>query len=56
MLKSVIFEVIGDQRLFCDGCERRVEGLLKALQGVRQVCSRAGAQSTHRGVVRRRGA
>ena len=44
MFKSVIFEVIGDQRLFCDGCERRVEGLLKALQGVRQVRAQARNQ------------
>lgn len=45
MLKSVNFEVIGDQRLFCDGCERRVERLLKALQGVGQV--RAQARNQH---------
>jgi copper chaperone len=37
MLKSVTFEVIGDQRLHCEGCERRVKRLLKALQGVGQV-------------------
>lgn len=45
MLKSVILEVVGDQRLFCDGCERRVERLLKALQGVGQV--RAQARNQH---------
>jgi len=44
VLKSAIFEVIGDQRLFCDGCERRVEGLLKALHGVRQVRAQARNQ------------
>jgi len=44
VLKSVIFEVIGEQRLFCDGCERRVESLLKALQGVRQVRAQARNQ------------
>lgn len=43
MLKSVTFEVVGDQRLVCAGCEQRVERLLKALQGVRQV--RAEAQN-----------
>ncbi len=37
MLKSITFEVIGDQRLHCEGCKQRVERLLKALQGVRQV-------------------
>jgi len=40
MFKSVTFEVIGDQRLACEGCEERVEHLLKALQGVRQVRAR----------------
>ncbi len=44
MLRSVTFEVIGDQRLFCEGCERRVEGLLKTLQGMRQVRARARKQ------------
>jgi copper chaperone len=44
MLKSVTFEVIGDQRLHCEGCERRVERLLKALQGVGQVRAHAHNQ------------
>jgi copper chaperone len=44
MFKTVTFEVIGDHRLFCEGCERRVEGLLKALQGVRQVRAQARKQ------------
>ncbi len=44
MFKSVTFEVIGDQRLACEGCEERVEHLLKALQGVRQVRARARNQ------------
>ena len=37
MFKSITFELIGDQRLVCEGCEQRVERLLKALQGVGQV-------------------
>ena len=37
MLKTVTFEVIGDQRLACQGCEERVEDVLKTLQGVKQV-------------------
>ncbi len=37
MFKSVVFEVIGDQKLACEGCEERVEDLLKAMEGVRQV-------------------
>jgi len=43
MLKSISLEVVGDQRLTCEGCEQRVERLLKTLQGVRQV--RAEAQN-----------
>lgn len=44
MVKSVTFEVVGEQRLFCEGCEQRVKGLLKALQGVRQVRAQARNQ------------
>ena len=34
MLKSITFEVVGDQRIVCDGCEQRVEKLLKSVPGV----------------------
>ena len=44
MFKSVIFEVIGNQRLACEGCEERVEDLLKTIEGVRQVRARARKQ------------
>ena len=44
MFKSITFEVIGDQRLVCEGCEERVEHALKALQGVGQVRARARNQ------------
>jgi copper chaperone len=44
VFKSITFEVIGDQRIVCEGCEQRVEGLLRALQGVRQVRARARNQ------------
>jgi len=44
MFKSITFEVIGDQRLVCESCERRVERLLKALQGVGQVRAQAHDQ------------
>jgi copper chaperone len=37
MFKSITFEVVGEQRLTCGGCEERVEDLLKAVPGVRQV-------------------
>lgn len=44
MFKSVTFEVIGDQRLHCESCERRVERLLKGLQGVSKVRAQARNQ------------
>jgi copper chaperone len=44
MLKSITFEVIGDERLHCEGCEQRVERLLKTLPGVRQVHAHAHNQ------------
>lgn len=37
MLKSITFEVVGDQRIVCDGCEQRVEKLLKSVEGVDKV-------------------
>lgn len=37
MFKSMIFEVIGDQQMVCENCERRVERMLKALDGVGKV-------------------
>ena len=44
MLKSITLEVIGEERLHCEGCEQRVERLLKSLQGVRQVRAHAHNQ------------
>jgi copper chaperone len=44
MFKSITFEIVGDQRLTCEGCEERVVDLLKGLQGVRQVKARARNQ------------
>ena len=44
MFRSATFEVIGDQRLHCEGCEQRVERLLKALPGVGQVRAQASNQ------------
>lgn len=37
MFKSITFEVIGHQQIVCEGCEQRVERLLKALPGVGKV-------------------
>ena len=44
MFKSVTFEITGDQRLACEGCEQRVERLLKAVPGVGQVHAHASNQ------------
>ena len=44
MLKSVTFEVVGEQRLNCSACEQRVTRLLKTLEGVGQVRARAETQ------------
>ncbi len=44
MFKSATFEVLGKQRIVCEGCEQRVERLLNSLEGVRQVRARARTQ------------
>lgn len=44
MLESITLEVIGDLRLVCEGCEQRVERMLRALPGVDQVRARARNQ------------
>ncbi len=44
MLKSITLEVVGDQRIVCEGCEQRVERSLKALPGVEQVRAQARKQ------------
>jgi copper chaperone len=44
MFKSITFEVIGDQRIVCEGCEQRIERMLKALPGVERVRAQARKQ------------
>lgn len=44
MFKSITLEVVGDQRIACESCEQRIEGLLKALPGVGKVRVRAHNQ------------
>lgn len=44
MFKSITLEVVGDQRITCEGCEQRIESLLKALPGVGKVRARAHNQ------------
>lgn len=44
MFKSITFEVVGPQRIACDGCEQRVEKLLKSVEGVDKVRARSKNQ------------
>ena len=44
MLQSATLEVIGDQRLHCEGCENRVMRLLKGLPGVARVRAQSSNQ------------
>ena len=44
MLKSITFEVIGDHRIVCGGCEERIEALLKGLDGVAKVRAKSRNQ------------
>ena len=37
MFESIVFEVVGDQKMVCESCERRVERMLKGLDGVSKV-------------------
>lgn len=37
MLKSITFEVTGNQTIACEGCEERIEKMLKGVQGVDKV-------------------
>ena len=44
MLKSVTFEVTGEQQLHCEACEQRVARLLKTVEGVGHVRAQADRQ------------
>ena len=44
MLKSVTFQITGEQRLHCEACEQRVARLLKTVEGVGQVRAQADHQ------------
>lgn len=37
MLKSFTFEVVGSQRINCQGCEERIESALKKVPGINKV-------------------
>ncbi len=44
MLKSITLEVVGDDRINCEGCEERVEQALKKVPGVEQVRAKSSNQ------------
>lgn len=44
MLKSITLQVVGDDRLNCEGCEERVEQALKKVPGVSQIRARSSNQ------------
>lgn len=44
MFKSLTLEVVGDERLNCEGCEERVEHALKKVPGVGKVRARSSNQ------------
>lgn len=37
MLKPITLEVVGPQKIVCEGCEERIENALKTLAGVKKV-------------------
>lgn len=44
MMKSVTLEVVGKDRINCEGCEERVELALKKVPGVSQVRAKSSNQ------------
>lgn len=44
MLKSETFEIVGDQKLHCEGCENRLIRLVKGIPGVVRVRAQASNQ------------
>lgn len=44
MFKTVTLEVIGEDRLNCEGCEERVEDALKKVRGIGKVRARSSNQ------------
>lgn len=44
MLKSLTLEVVGEQKLHCEGCANRVMRLLTSLQGVERARAQASNQ------------
>jgi copper chaperone CopZ len=44
MIKSLSYLITGDEKIRCEGCERRITNALKGLNGVRQVSANAASQ------------
>lgn len=44
MLKSITLEVVGDQKIACEGCEERIETVVKSVEGVNKVRAHARNQ------------
>lgn len=44
MLKSITLEVVGDQKIVCEGCEERIETVVKSVRGVNKVRAHARHQ------------
>lgn len=44
MHKSITFQVTGDQTIVCEGCEERIETMLKGVPGVTKVRAHSSNQ------------
>lgn len=44
MQKSITFQVTGNQTIVCEGCEERIETMLKGVPGVAKVRARSSNQ------------
>lgn len=47
MLQSVTLEILGNQKLSCSGCETRIEGFLKSLEGVHEARANFARQTVN---------
>jgi len=43
-MKAVVLEIVGEQRMHCEGCQERVEDMLREMPGVRKVRAEARKQ------------
>jgi copper chaperone CopZ len=47
MAQTLEFVVVGEEKMFCAGCEQRVSNALRRLPGVREVQANATTQHVH---------